>query len=150
MISFFLIWWFQNNKVYKCNRRKSFLFPLSSLLHESIMNAVIEQTRVCLLSWLAVPKADNLCWGFLLNFPDTTPNSHKISVNCWFMLCTFWHLSAGFHRFSKHLFQYNLSFWQQPVPVNPWFSFLCCLTISNNVHVKNIIKCKKANAVQLS
>lgn len=109
---------------------------MSSLLHESIMHAVIEQTRLCLLNWLAVPKADNLCWGLLLNFPDSTPNSHKMPVNCWFKLCTFWHLSAGFHRFSKHLFQYNLPFWQQPIPVNPWFSFLRCLTILNNAHVK--------------
>lgn len=131
--------WFDNSKIMKdinVTRGNLFFSPLSSLLHESITHAVTEQTRLCLLSGLAVPTADTFCRGFLLNFPATRPNSHKMSVNCWFMLCTFWHLSAGFHRFSKHLFQYNLSFWQQPVPVSPWFSFLLHSTISNNVRVK--------------
>lgn len=74
--------------------------------------------------------------GSFWTFPATSPNSHKMSVNCWFMLCTFWHLSAGFRRFWKHLFQYNLVFWQQPIPVSPWFSFLLHSTISKSVLVK--------------
>lgn len=130
---------FDNSKILKdinVTRGNLFFFPLSSLLHESIMHTVTDQTRVCLVSWLAVPEANTFCWDFLQNFPATRPNSHKMSENCWFMLCTFWHLSAGFHRFSKHLFQYNLSFWQQLVPVSPWFSFLLHSTVSNNVHVK--------------